>query len=144
MPIEGPPLAARPLSDVLGAGLESEPDAVALASAERTMTWRALDEAASRLAAGYAGLGLAPGDRIASLMPNRIDLAVHYLACLRAGLVAVPLNYRYTQREIDHALEVSGACALLAHVERAADLAGSRPAGGLRCGTAWYEPEGAD
>jgi long-chain acyl-CoA synthetase len=144
MPIEGPPLAARPLSDVLGAGLESEPDAVALASAERTVSWRALDEAASRLAAGYAGLGLAPGDRIASLMPNRIDLAVHYLACLRAGLVAVPLNYRYTQREIDHALEVSGACALLAHVERAADLAGSRPAGGLRCGTTWYEPEGAD
>jgi long-chain acyl-CoA synthetase len=33
-----------------------------------------------------------------------------------------PLNYRYTSREIDHALEVSGAKALLAHVERAEDL----------------------
>jgi acyl-CoA synthetase (AMP-forming)/AMP-acid ligase II len=34
-------------------------------------------------------------------MPNRIDLVVHYLACFKAGLVATPLNYRYTYREID-------------------------------------------
>ena len=37
-------------------------------------------------------------------MPNRTALLIHYLACFRAGLVAVPLNYRYTHREIDHAL----------------------------------------
>ena len=29
-------------------------------------------------------------------MPNRIDLVVHYLACFKAGLIATPLNYRYT------------------------------------------------
>ena len=58
-------------------------------------------------------------------MPNRIDLVVHYLACFKAGLVATPLNYRYTHHEIDHALEVSGAVALLAHVERADDVASS-------------------
>ena len=51
-------------------------------------------------------------------MPNRIDLVVHYLACFRAGLIATPLNYRYTHREIDQALAVSGARALLAHAER--------------------------
>jgi acyl-coenzyme A synthetase/AMP-(fatty) acid ligase len=88
MAIEGARLAApaRSLGDVLGAGLESKPDAAALASAERTMSWRELDEARSRLAAGYAGLGLAPGDRIASLMPNRIDLAVQ-TSGLRRGIV---------------------------------------------------------
>ena len=53
-----------------------------------------------------------PGDRVASLMPNRILLVVHYLACFRAGLVITPLNYRYAPREIDHALEVSGAKAM--------------------------------
>ena len=42
-------------------------------------------------------------------MPNRILLLVHYLACFRAGFVTTPLNYRYAPREIDHALEVSGA-----------------------------------
>jgi AMP-binding enzyme len=50
------------------------------------------------LAGGYRGLGLEPGDRVASLVPNRVDLVVHYLACFRAGLIATPLNYRYTAR----------------------------------------------
>ena len=62
------------------------------------------------------------GDRVASLMPNRDALIVHYLACFKAGLVATPLNYRYQPPEIDHALEVSGASILLAHAERDEDL----------------------
>src|SRR4029077_10584895 len=39
---------------------------------------------------------------------------------------ATPLNYRYTAAEIDHALEVSGARALLVHAEREPDLDQSR------------------
>jgi len=77
------------------------------------------------LAAGLLGLGLEPGDRVASLMPNRWSLIVHYLACFKAGVVAVPLNYRYTPVEIDHALRVSGARVILAHAERDRDLADS-------------------
>jgi acyl-CoA synthetase (AMP-forming)/AMP-acid ligase II len=129
MQIDGSTLErpAPPLNELLGAGLEAGPDEVALVSAERALTWRELDEESARLAGGYRGLGLEAGDRLASLMPNRIDLVVHYLACFRAGLVAAPLNYRYTAREIDHALEVSGARALLAHVERAEDVAASAP-----------------
>jgi long-chain acyl-CoA synthetase len=50
---------------------------------------------------------------------------VHYLACFKAGLVATPLNYRYTPPEIDHALKVSGASVLLAHAGQDADLARS-------------------
>ena len=116
----------------------SHPDELALVSADRRMTWRELEEASLRLAGGYLGLGLEPGDRIASLMPNRIELVVHYLACFKAGLVATPLNYRYTPREIDHALEVSGARSLLAHVERAEDLAASELVGALPRGTIAY------
>jgi acyl-CoA synthetase (AMP-forming)/AMP-acid ligase II len=71
-------------------------------------------------------------------MPNRVDLVVHYLACFRAGLIATPLNYRYTAREIDHALEVSEARVLLAHVERAEDVAASKLAGALDLGTIAY------
>jgi acyl-coenzyme A synthetase/AMP-(fatty) acid ligase len=59
-------------------------------------------------------------------MPNRPALIIHYLACLKAGLVAVPLNYRYTPPEIDHALEVSGASLLLHHAERDNDIGASR------------------
>ena len=65
-------------------------------------------------------------------MPNRVALLVHYLACFKTGLVVTPLNYRYTAPEIDHALEVSGAEALVAHAERGEDLAASALVPGLR------------
>jgi acyl-coenzyme A synthetase/AMP-(fatty) acid ligase len=71
-------------------------------------------------------------------MPNRVDLVVHYLACFRAGLIATPLNYRYTAREIDHALAVSGARVLLAHVERGEDVAASEVAAAVELGAIAY------
>ena len=89
------------------------------------MTWRELDIASSRFAGNLLELGLRPGDRIASLMPNRAALIVHYLACMKAGFVATPLNYRYQPSEIDHALSVSGASMMVAHAERQEDLAAS-------------------
>ena len=147
MLLEGAELAApaAPLNDLLRIGLGAAPDETALVSIVRSLTWRELEDESSALAGGYLGLGLREGDRIASLMPNRVDLVVHYLACFKAGLVATPLNYRYTFREIDHALEVSGADALLAHVERAEDVAASALAGGLRCGViAYRDPSRGD
>ena len=107
-------------------------------SATDRITWRELHDASDRLARNYMALGLEPGDRIASLLPNRILLLVHYLACFRAGLVVTPLNYRYAPPEIDHALEVSGARALLAHVERTEDVGASRLAGELELGVVAY------
>jgi long-chain acyl-CoA synthetase len=135
--IEGPPLAgaAAPLDQLLREGLAADPDAVAIESAYRRLTWAELEEESARLAAGYHSIGLSPGDRLASLLPNRVALAVHYLACFKAGLVATPLNYRYTASQIDHALSVSTAAALVAHAERAADVAASELAGSLPHGT---------
>lgn len=137
MEIEGPPLVepASPLNYLLRMGLALDPDAVAIESAYRRLTWAELEEESARLAAGYHSIGLNPGDRLASLMPNRVALAVHYLACFKAGLVATPLNYRYTASQIDHALSVSTAAALVAHAERAADVAASELAGSLPHGT---------
>ena len=134
---------AAPLGDLLRLGLAAKPEEVALLSNRRSLTWRELEEASSRLAAGYKGLGLAPGDRVASLMPNRVDLVVHYIACFKAELIATPLNYRYTSAEIDHALSVSGARVLLAHVERAEDIEASALAGGDVAGPLLVGEQGA-
>jgi long-chain acyl-CoA synthetase len=145
MLLEGAELAspAAQLNDLLAVGLRAAADDTALVSIARSMSWRELENESAALAGGYLSLGLREGDRIASLMPNRVDLVVHYLACFKAGLIVTPLNYRYTFREIDHALEVSGSAALLAHVERADDLAASGLAGGLRCGVIAYRDEEA-
>ncbi|HET7485949.1 MAG TPA: AMP-binding protein [Solirubrobacterales bacterium] len=93
MLIDGAPLdhPAEALDDLLRVGLEA-PDDLALVSADRSLTWGELEGESTRLAGGYLGLGLEPGDRVASLMPNRIDLVVHYLACFKAGLIVTPLN----------------------------------------------------
>src|ERR1700761_4794134 len=151
MLIDGAELAepAAPLDDLLRVGLAAKPEEVALLSNKRSLTWRELEDASSRLAAGYLGLGLAAGDRVASLMPNRVDLDVHYLACFKSELIATPLNYRYTATEIDHALQVSGARALLAHEERAGDIAAGELSAGLELGTIAYRdaeplPQGND
>ena len=146
MLIEGRQLdeLAAPLDGLLRVGLESRPDQTAMVSAETEVSWRELEERSSGLARAYLDLGLEPGDRIASLMPNRIALVVHYLACFTAGLVVTPLNYRYTHREIDHALEVSGAKGLLAHGERGEDLAASELVAKLPLGTISYDEAGFD
>ena len=77
-------------------------------------------------------------------MPNRPRLIAHYIACFRSGIVAMPLNYRYTVEEIDYALEVSEARALLVHSDREPDLAESRIAGDLPLGRIGYPGASAD
>jgi len=139
MSLSGPPLDAPvDLAKILRCGLESKPDALALVSAETRWTWREVDEISDRLARNLLGLGLKPGDRVASLMPNRCALVIHYLACIKAGLVATPLNYRYMPPEIDHALGLSGASVLFVHAERAEDISRSKLSGSLPQGLISY------
>ncbi len=143
MPFTGQPLDGPiDLPSILRFGLTRGPDADALVSRRRRWTWRMLDDVSSRLAGNYLDLGLASGDRIASLMPNRTELLVHYLACMKCGLVAVPLNYRYMAPEIDHALEVCAAKILLAHNERCEDLAASKVVKKLPLGQISYDGDG--
>jgi len=141
--IAGPALE-RPikLASLLEVGLKTKPNEPALASLERKWSWRELDQASTRLAGQYLALGLAQGDRVASLLPNRGALFVHYLACFKAGLAATPLNYRYQTPEIDHALEVSGASLLVAHAEREDVLAASEQVSRLPFGRITYGAEG--
>ncbi len=142
--VTGAAAVGRPLERPAGArsllrtGLEAGEDRLALIASDMRWTWRALDELSGRLAGNLLELGLEPGDRVASLMPNRPALIVFYIACFKAGLVATPLNYRYMAPEIDHALAVSEARALLAHVERDEDLAASERVPQLSLGRITY------
>ena len=97
MPLTGQPLSEPfDLSEILGIGLAQKAGDLAMVSEVRNWSWEQLEQTSNRLASAYLDLGLEAGDRIASLMPNRPACVVHYLACIKAGLVATPLNYRYT------------------------------------------------
>ena len=141
------PLIGRPLDGpvhiphLLRIGLAQTPDAIALVSSTTRHTWRDLDKMSDNLAGNLLDLGLSPGDRVASLMPNRAALIIHYIACMKSGLVGVPLNYRYTIAEIGRALAVSGASILLAHAERAQELIGSSRVRELPRGLIFHETE---
>ncbi|MEU7810885.1 AMP-binding protein [Pseudonocardia sp. NPDC049154] len=100
------------------------PGRVALSEASgRARTYAELDTRANRLAQGLLAHGLAPGDRVAVWLGNRIEYVETYLACARAGLVVVPLNIRFTAGEAWFVLDDSGTRALVHEQSVAARVA---------------------
>jgi acyl-CoA synthetase (AMP-forming)/AMP-acid ligase II len=89
------------------------PSAPAISAAGRTIDYRQFNDNVNALARGLAGLGLRPGDRVATFMPNSGELLEAMFACFTAGLAWVPLNAKFTATEVDYHLEDSGAAALI-------------------------------
>lgn len=56
------------------------------------LTFERLDRRTDELAAGFAALGYRKGDRVAILMPNRIEMIELYFALAKLGVIQVPLN----------------------------------------------------
>ncbi|EWT03601.1 acyl-CoA synthetase [Intrasporangium oryzae NRRL B-24470] len=86
---------------------------VALRFEDREWTYAALDAAVSRAAGHLLGLGLEKGDRVAAYGKNSDAYLIAFLACARAGLVHVPLNYNLTGVELSYLLGQSGSRAVL-------------------------------
>ena len=76
-----------------------------------------LAERAARLAAGFAGLGVRPGDRLLVLMANCPEVLITYTAAWRAGAVVTPLIFLVSEDELRHALIDSGAVGVITTVE---------------------------
>ncbi len=78
------------------------------------VTFREIDEMSARFAAYLRGdAGLAHGDRVAIQLPNLIQYPVAAWGILRAGLVLVNTNPLYTERELRHQFQDSGAKAVV-------------------------------
>ena len=75
----------------------------------RTFTFGQIDDASRAFAAYLQSSGLAPGDRVAVMMPNVPQYPVAVAGVLRAGMVVVNVNPLYTPRELEHQLKDSGA-----------------------------------
>ncbi|MBE5791281.1 MAG: acyl--CoA ligase [Clostridiales bacterium] len=79
----------------------------------REITWRVFDEKANRCANFLISRGIKKGDKVAILMMNGIEWLPIYFGALKAGALAVPLNFRYTAEEIRYCLDLADADALL-------------------------------
>jgi long-chain acyl-CoA synthetase len=56
------------------------------------LTWREFDGYVNRLANALASLGVARGDRVATVLTNSLELLANYWACAKLGAAAVPLS----------------------------------------------------
>ncbi len=101
------------IGQMLSAQARLQPDKVAARDLERSMTYRDWNSRACCLANALLGLGLAKGDRVAVLAYNRVEWAEIYAATAKAGLVAVPINFRLTGPEAQYILEHSDAAAVI-------------------------------
>src|ERR1700688_3404949 len=81
-----------------------------------TISHRALGDQVERLAETLRRTGLHPGDAVALVLPNGLELIVLFLALARAGLIAAPLNPVYKRDELR---------GFIADVEARAVVAGS-------------------
>jgi carnitine-CoA ligase len=88
-----------------------------------------LQARSARLAGGLAGLGVGHGDRVALLMPNRVEMVEALFACANLGAIQVPLNYWIRGEYLRYQLSDCGARVLIA------DRAGFETAEPLLSGT---------
>ena len=73
------------------------------------MSYAELDRLVNRMAASLVSMGINKGDRVALLLPNLVSLVATHFAVLKIGGVVVMNNPLYTDRELIHQFNDSGA-----------------------------------
>lgn len=120
--------------DPLTALARTDPERVAILEpaageheASRATTFGELGRAASQLARTLRDRGARPGDRLVWCGANSTEVLTTIHAARQAGLVAVPLSYRFTGEEMRHVLANSGARVVVVDAEQAPDVADLLP-----------------
>ncbi|WP_369797763.1 AMP-binding protein [Cupriavidus sp. UYPR2.512] len=102
------------IPDAIARAVRRSPGKTAIRFGDRAWTYRQLDEAAARVAGALAQWGLRPGDRVAAFGKNSDAYVLLWLACLRSGLIHVPVNFSMTRAEAEYIVTQSGASAIFA------------------------------
>jgi acyl-CoA synthetase (AMP-forming)/AMP-acid ligase II len=99
----------RSLVEMLRASVERDPQATAVAEVGgETLTYQDLWDRAARVSGGLSERGLNRGDRVAIRLGNGLDWVLAFWGAQLAGLVAVPVNTRFTEEEAGYVVEDSG------------------------------------
>ncbi|MEU6660122.1 acyl-CoA synthetase [Streptomyces sp. NPDC046821] len=84
---------------------------------ERRLTYAGLDEAANRLAHHLIDNGIKPGEHLGLHLYNGIEYLQTVLACLKARIVPVNVNYRYVEEELVYLYQDADLAALVFDAE---------------------------
>ncbi len=88
-------------------------------------TFAQIEQSSNRLAARLRELGLKEGDRLAFFLQNRPEVIDLWLAAVKSGIILVPVNVLYRERELRHVLTDAAPVAVVT----SRDLAGYIPTG---------------
>jgi len=108
------------LTELFALSLSGRANRGALEFEGRTLTFGEIDARANRMAAELASRGLARGDRLAVHLANRVEFIDLFLACARLGVMFVPMNILYKERELRHIVSDAEPKAVVAAVNNGA------------------------
>jgi len=86
-----------------------------------------IDRLAQAAARGLLARGLRRGDAVGILAGNRAEFLIAYFGTMRAGLVSVPVNHKFSRETIEFVLRDSGAKLVFCDRERRARLPAGIP-----------------
>jgi fatty-acyl-CoA synthase len=111
------PLLELTISEALASNAVRFPDreAIIVCHQQARLTWQQLDQEATRVAAGLAALGVAPGDRVGIWATNCVEWCLLQYGAARAGVVLVNVNPAYRSHELAFVLRRSRIRALFLH-----------------------------
>src|SRR4030081_2332079 len=93
----------------------------------REFSFRQIDDIADGVARALTTRGLARGDRVGILSANRAEFIAAYYGIMRAGLVAVPVNFKFPRQTIHFILQDAGAKLVLCDPLRFPDVPSDIP-----------------
>ncbi|NMO88566.1 AMP-binding protein [Actinomycetospora sp. TBRC 11914] len=114
----------RPIGELLDRHAAERGEATAFVDDDRRVTYAELARTTARLAGRLVDLGVAPGDRVAMVMTNRVETVETYLAVPRAAGVATCLNPDAAPAELAYVLADSGARVVVTDADHADLVAG--------------------
>ncbi len=124
-PLRGIPLLEQTLPALLERQASRYEDRPLFRCGAAEVSYRGVCELAARSAGRLAEAGIRPGDRIATMCENRIELFELIIGCAWAGVILVPLNTASRGAQLEHILGNCGARVLVAepaHLEAFASL----------------------
>jgi len=101
------------LSHLFDSSLLGRREQIALEFEGRSYTFGELDSRSNRLAGLLRSRGLSAGDRLCVYLVNSVEMIDIYLACVKSGIIFVPINILYRDREIEHILSDAKPAALI-------------------------------
>jgi malonyl-CoA/methylmalonyl-CoA synthetase len=101
------------LTDLFDISLRGRSHQPALEFQDRIYTFGEIDTRSNRLAQLLLRRGLRTGDRLCVYMANCVEMIDLYLACAKLGVIFVPINILYRERELAHILNDAGPSAVV-------------------------------